>query len=85
MESKLVWQLHFAGLLHKCLWYALDVPSLSANVRSVMWGIGYKMYPGRWWQGVLRRFWHKNSLESLLPLKGVLLWVRAGALHGARG
>ena len=55
-HARLVRRSRFPGLLHKCAWYALNVVSFSANIRSVMWGVGCKGYPQKWWMGVLHRF-----------------------------
>ena len=80
-HSRIVWGSQFPGLLHKCTWYTLNVPSLQANLRSVMWGVGCKGYPQRWWMRALRRFWREYVLECLVPFRHMMLWVREGAMH----
>ena len=80
-HCRLVWQSQFPGLLHKCVWYALTPEALQANLRSIMWGVGCKGYPRRWWMRVLRRFWHAYALHRIVPLRQMLMWCRQGARH----
>ena len=75
------WRSQFPGLLIKCLWYALDTHLFSLNVRSVLWGIGCKGYPRKWWLGTLQRFWSKYALHDVICMAQLIAWVRQGALH----
>ena len=67
-HARLVWRSRFPGLLHKSVWYALDLASFTAQVCSVMWGVGYRGYPRGGWVGVLHRFWRIQRLDHVQPL-----------------
>ena len=77
-HTRLVWRSHFQSILHKCIWYALTSEDIRANLRSVMWGVGIKGYPSRWWLPTLRKFYRSTTLDRILPLDLLLLWVREG-------
>ena len=64
----LVWRSRFPGLLHKSVWYALDLASFTAQVCSVMWGVGYRGYPRGGWVGILHRFRRIQRLDHVQPL-----------------
>ena len=49
----------------KCVWYARDLECVRANLRWVLWGVGFKGYPFHWWRGALRPFYCKAG-----PRKG---------------
>mmetsp|Transcript_53028 Transcript_53028/g.94640 ORF Transcript_53028/g.94640 Transcript_53028/m.94640 type:complete len:338 (-) Transcript_53028:80-1093(-) len=74
-----VWSSQFIAILHKCLWYAVTVNDIQFNLRSLMWGVGCKHYPWRWWYGSLKRF-HRKFLSSIFPLKTLLTWHSEGNL-----
>ena len=55
------------SILQKCVWYALTVDNIQANLGLAMWGVGIKGYPTRWWLLTLRRFYHSTTMEIILP------------------
>ena len=62
-HGRLVWRSQFQSM-----WYALATDDLIANLKSVMWGLGVKRYPRRWWLPTLRNFYHTASLGRVVPL-----------------
>ena len=51
------------SLLLKSLWYALCLSNIVDNLRSLMWGVGYKAYLRRWWLPILNQFFFSLSLR----------------------
>ena len=82
-HAAMVWRSHFPALLGKCLWYSLSHSALVANVRSLLWGVGYRRYPGGWWKGRLRRFLTRYRLATALPWGLLMQWVREGRAQAA--
>ena len=83
-HARLVWRSHFPSVLHKCIRYALTLEDVRANLRSVMWGVGVKGYPSRWWLPTLRKFYRSTTLDRILPLDLLLMWVREGRAFSSR-
>ena len=54
-NARPLWNSHFAALLQKCLWYEISLHDIRLNLRSLMWGMGIKGYPIKWWFPTLRR------------------------------
>ena len=80
-SARIVWRSHFPSLLRKCLWYALTTDHVRSNLRSVLWGVGAKGYPKNWWRGQLTKFFHATQLDRVVPMRGLLLWVKEGRRH----
>ena len=81
-HARTVWRRQFPALLGKSLWYALNFPALHLNVRSVLWGVGYKRYPGLWWKGRLRRWLSSYALKDVLPWGLLMQCVQDGRMAG---
>ena len=77
-HAPMVWRSHFPSLLIKCVWYASNTECLRANLRSVLWGVGVKGYPARWWRGALRSFYYKAGLERVVAFKQLREWAVDG-------
>ena len=77
-HARLVGRSHFPCILQKCIWYAMTSEDIKANLRSVMWGVGIKGYPTRWWLPTLRKFHRSTTFDGILPLDLLLLWVQEG-------
>ena len=60
------------------VWYASNTEYLRANLRSVLWGVGVKGYPARWWRGALRSFYYKAGLERVVTFKQLREWAVDG-------
>ena len=85
-HARLVWRSQFPSILQKCVWYALTIDDLVANFRSVLWGVGVKQYPGRWWLPTLRKSYHtaslwRGTLGRVFPLPQLIAWVKEGKEH----
>ena len=83
-HARLVWRSQLPSILQKCVWYALTSQDIKANLPSVMWGVGIKGYPTRWWLPALRSFYRLTTLERILPLDLLLLWVEEGKVFHPR-
>ena len=80
-STRIVWRSHFPSLLRKCLWYALTSHHVRSNLRSVLWGVGVKGYPKKWWQGQLTKLFHAPQPDRIVPMRGLLHWVKEGRKH----
>ena len=49
------------------------------NIRSVMWGMGAKSYPRKWWHSTFWRLFHKHALHRVVQFHDLLAWVDEGA------
>ena len=78
-RAKQVWKSQFPSLLLKCMWYSLTSGDFVANIRSVMWGMGAKSYPRKWWHPTLWRLFRKHSLHRVVGFHDLLCWVEEGS------
>ena len=84
-HAKQVWKSQFPSLLLKCMWYALTTTDFIINLRSVMWGMGAKSYPRKWWHPTLWRLFHKHAWHTVVCFQDLLHWVDEGiCLDGPR-
>ena len=63
------------------MWYAITQADVCDNLRSLMWGIAYKVYPKRWWLPVLNRFYTQHCVDRLrdiMALPILLAWAKEG-------
>ena len=77
-RARMVWKSHFPSVLLKCVWYASNKQCWLSNLKSVMWGVGAKSYPVKWWWGALRTFHNKAGLERLVAFRQLREWVVQG-------
>ena len=77
-HARVVWRSHFHSLLLKSLWYALTHEDTIKNLKSLMWGIGYKRYPTKWFIPMLKRFHQQYKLSRVVSLPILLGWVKEG-------
>ena len=77
-HARLVWRSHFPSLLPKSLRCALHYFDLLANLCSLMWGVGYKAYPRRWWLPIIKRSYRQQGRNRLVALMGLKTWVNDG-------
>ena len=77
-HARLVWRSQFPSLLHKCVWYALSISDVLADLRSLLWRIGQKGYPKSWWLGCLTRFFAKVKLQRISTVQQLRDWVWEG-------
>ena len=80
-SARIVWRSHFPSLLRKCLWYALTTCHVKSNLRSVLWGVGVKGYPRKWWRGQLTKFFRSTQLDRVVSMRELLNWVKDGRGH----
>ena len=77
-RAKFVWRSPFLSLLSKCSWYALTPHDIRDNLRSLIWGIRVKRYPGHWWLGTLKRCYKSSSLARIVCMHILRPWVYEG-------
>ena len=82
-HAKQVWKSQFPSLLLKCMWYALTTTDFVTNLRSVIWGMGAKSYPRKWWHPTLWRLFHKHAWHRVVGFQDLLKWVEEGTCRRA--
>ena len=70
-------------MLLKCMWYALNTADFVTNLRSVMWGMGAKSYPRKWWHPTLWRLFHKHAWHRVICFQDLMKWVDEGTCRCA--
>ena len=60
---------------------------MTANCRSLLWGVGWHAYPQQWWLPCLERFLRRYRLLTVIFLVSITLCVgegkRAAAVSGS--
>ena len=69
---KQVWKSQFPSLLLKCMRYFLTTNDFLMNDRSVMWGLGAKAYPPRWWHPTWWWLFHKYGFHRIVNFQELL-------------
>ena len=68
----------FPSLLINSIWFSPTSSEIMVNRRSLIWGVGLKGYPSKWWRGRLLSFFKEQDLKRILTLKQMFLWVAEG-------
>ena len=78
-NARTVWRSQLPSLVIKSIWYALSTTDLVANLKSLVWGLGFHRYPKNWWRPPLFRLWRKYRLERCFSMCTVDRWAQEGA------